>query len=66
MPYTHFWHTYVAQHANSGGGWTLNPGDAFAAVLCLFVLACWAGYQAKSRCPDCDHWPVRCRCNHDY
>jgi hypothetical protein len=37
---------YVQQHANASDGWTLNP--AFAATVCLFTLACWAGYRQAS------------------
>jgi hypothetical protein len=63
LPYTHFWHQYVQQHANGGGTTlTFNPAAAFAAAVCLFFLACWAAYQLQSRCGGCGAIPARCRC----
>jgi hypothetical protein len=66
LPYTTFWHHYVQQHANSGGGSTLtvNPGAAFAAAGCIFLVACWAAYQLQSRCDHCGAIPARCHCVH--
>ena len=63
MPYTHFWHHYVQQHANGGGSTlTFDPAAAFAAAVCLFFLACWTAHQIQSRCRDCGAIPARCRC----
>jgi hypothetical protein len=64
LPYTHFWHHYVQQHANNGGGSTLtfDPAAAFAAAVCLFLVACWAAYQIQARCGHCGAIPARCRC----
>jgi hypothetical protein len=62
MQYKHFWQHWVQQHATDRGGWTLNPGAAFAALLCLFLLSCWVAHQTQSRCSECEQWPVRCRC----
>jgi hypothetical protein len=63
LPYTHFWHNYVQQHANGGGpALTFDPAAAFAAAVCLFFLACWAAYQIQSRCGSCGAIPARCRC----
>lgn len=64
MPYTTFWHHYVQQHAGGGGGSTLtiNPAAAFAAAVCLFLIACWTANQIQSRCDGCGAIPARCRC----
>ena len=63
MPYTHFWHNYVQQHASgSGSTLTFDPAMAFAAAVCLFLVACWAAYQIQSRCGSCGAIPARCHC----
>ncbi len=64
MPYTHFWHQYLQQRPeNPGGTLMLNPAAAFAAVVCLLVIACWAAYQIQSRCGSCGAIPARCHCD---
>ena len=63
LPYTHFWHHYVQQHAGQGGSHVaVDPGSAIGAALCLLVIGCWAWYQIQARCGDCGAIPARCRC----
>jgi hypothetical protein len=64
VPYTNFWHRYLHEHAANGAGSTvhIDPGAAFAAAVCLFLVACWAAYQLQARCLDCGAIPARCRC----
>ena len=66
MPYVHFWRQYVHQHGGAGGSTVIvDPAAAFAAVVCLFVIACWVAYQVQSRCEDCGAIPARCRCRRE-
>jgi hypothetical protein len=63
MPYTQFWHHYVARHAADGGSRvTVDPAAAVVVVICVALLLGWALRQATDRCDTCQHWPVRCRC----
>jgi hypothetical protein len=64
MPYTHFWHQYLQQRPDTPGGTlVLNPAAAFAVVVCLLLIACWAAHQIQSRCGSCGAIPARCQCH---
>jgi hypothetical protein len=64
LPFVQFWRHFLQQHAAHGGsGLTVDPAAAFAAAMCLFVVACWAAYQIQSRCGSCGAIPARCRCD---
>jgi len=63
MPYTQFWHHYVAQHAaHHGTSHSIDPGAALMTVICATLLVAWALSQSGGRCQDCHRWPVRCSC----
>jgi hypothetical protein len=58
-----FWHHYLGQHP-AHGVLTFSTDAAVAALLCLFLLACWTTAQVVARCGECAAIPVRCRCAH--
>jgi hypothetical protein len=60
----HVWHQYFLQRPGGHTApLTVNPGAAVAAVVCLFLIACWAAYQVQSRCGSCGAIPARCHCD---
>jgi hypothetical protein len=56
-----FWHHFVAQHAGHSV-LMFSTTAAIGALLCLFLLACWATGQVMARCSNCEAVPARCRC----
>ena len=58
---TSFWHHYLVQHP-AHGVLTFSTNAAVAALLCLFLLACWTTAQVAARCGKCEAMPARCRC----
>jgi hypothetical protein len=59
------WHQYAQQlPGGHTAPLTVDPGAAFATVVCLLVIAGWTAYQIQSRCGSCGAIPARCRCDH--
>lgn len=57
------WHQYLQQRpGGQNAPLTFDPAAAFAAVVCLLVIAFWAAYQLQSRCGSCGAIPARCHC----
>ena len=59
------WHHYLVQHP-AHGVLTFSTHAAVAALLCLFLLACWTTAQVMARCGDCELVPARCRCAREH